>query len=362
MPTSSTFTIRELTGQTRTVVMQQRGLPYRPFTLKTKQRVSVSWNPGYSIGTGNVMGATEEPTTITGAWRTKFLGDETAGPCIAVNGTPVLTSREAVTLFDSLCREGQELEVTWDEDTRVGYLEEIESSRLNINDIDYSMTFEWISRGQAATAVVLATTTSVAGTAGTTRGFVDRFAAIAETPPYPVTPGFTAKIAAALVAFDGATNRIEAVVANAALVTTSPLMVVSAIVTQCNVLINTGKALRDVLDSTVASSTNSIANIKDQTYGQTLEALEWTRELRKGSRDILSLAVATRAANVNRIENELLAVYEARQGDDLRSISQTYYRTPFQWQTLAVFNNLSDFTLSPGDIILIPKISALTGS
>lgn len=360
--TGSTFTIRELTGQRRTVVMQQRGLPYRPFTLKTSQRVSVAWNPGYSIGTGNVMGAMEAPCTINGMWKTKYLGATAAGGCIEVNGEPVATARAAVTLFDSICREGQEIEVTWDEDVRVGYLKDVESSRLNKHDIEYAMTFEWISRGQAATAVVLATSVSLSSTANTARSRADRFRELAANPPYPPSFGLQEKLSVGFLAIEQATTIIEGAASSVAVLATRPLNAVSSVVSACNSLITTGKDLRDYFDSVVAGATNDAVAIKDQTYGQGLEAAAYLRELRSESQQTLRFAVDTRTAYIQRVENELLGIYEARQGDDLRSVSQMYYQTPFQWQTLAIFNNLVDFVLTPGDIILIPQITALETS
>lgn len=360
--TGSTFTLRELTGQQRTVVMQQRGLPYRPFTLKTSQRVTVSWNPGYSIGTGNVMGATEPPCTLNGAWKTKYLGETGAAPCITVNGSQVSTAREAVTLFDSLCREGQEIEVTWDEDVRVGYLNDVESSRHNKHDIDYALTFTWISRGQAATAVVLASSVSLSSSATSFRARANAIMALVANPPYPMVPKVSALLGQTLLAFDTAVAAIEGAASTVTVLATSPLNAASAVVAACNTIVSTGKGLRRTFQTFRADASNQAHSLGDQTYGQSLEAKQYMREIQAETQSMTRYAIATRAAYVSRIEQELLGIYEARQNDDLRTISQTYYGTPFQWQTLAVFNNLVDFSLHPGDIILVPKITALSTS
>lgn len=362
--TGSTFTVRELTGQRRTVILQARGLPYRPYTLKTQQRVSVGWNPGYSIGTANVMGATEAPTTIAGAWKDRFLGDTTTEPCIRMNGVAVTTAREAIKLFDSICREGQEIEVTWDEDVRVGFLEEFESSRQNVHDVDWTMQFVWISRGQAEVAVVLASSVSLATSASQARRRLDTMRAFLSNPPYPLLPDYESYVTNVLMELETDVQNIEAAASTVAVLASSPVSAARQVIASCNSIISTGKELRDYFDSFVPGLTRDVRSLGAQapSQGDTLAAYQYTRDIRAENASFVNFAVDTRSEYAMRVETELLGMYEAREGDDLRTISQLYYNTPFQWQTIATFNEITDATIHPGDLVLIPKISALENS
>jgi nucleoid-associated protein YgaU len=51
-----------------------------------------------------------------------------------------------------------------------------------------------------------------------------------------------------------------------------------------------------------------------------------------------------------------LGLYRAREGDDLRYVSQLYYGTPTQWRALMLFNGLDTTELYPGQTITIPRI------
>src|ERR1700690_3424684 len=119
--TSSSFSIQELTGpDLRLVVLQGRGLPYRPFKLSTNQRVELEWLPGSPEATSTVLSSKEDPATLNGYWKDKFIGvsgqDDSAGqgpPPILSQGVGIPPVIDASRLFDSLCRYGQLLEVTW---------------------------------------------------------------------------------------------------------------------------------------------------------------------------------------------------------------------------------------------------------
>ena len=58
----------------------------------------------------------------------------------------------------------------------------------------------------------------------------------------------------------------------------------------------------------------------------------------------------------------VLAVFQARDGDDLRKVSRIYYGTPDDWQSLMLYNGLDDDELSAGQIIIVPASPALVAS
>ncbi len=174
----SAFVIEQLTGRKRKVVLTGRALPYRPFKLSTKQRMELVWLPGYADATVTVLGPAEEPTTVTGYWKDKFVGpnitvaeksggleglvsdvgsalgfgDPPAAPAsqqpASLDGVPINNVQELVSVLDDICREGQLLTVKWGVTTRQGMLEEFEKTWHNAHDVEWSMKFSWSGRGE----------------------------------------------------------------------------------------------------------------------------------------------------------------------------------------------------------------------
>ena len=139
MSEPSVFTIRETTGPGRVVRLTDRGLPYRPYTLETLQRMATTWYPGNPVATATIFGAAEGPTQIDGAWKDKYIEPSNALRPILLDGEPPSDVREAVRFMDEITRAGQLLEVTWDETIRRGHLRRFAKRWLNRHDVEWSM-------------------------------------------------------------------------------------------------------------------------------------------------------------------------------------------------------------------------------
>ena len=68
----SSFSIRELTGDQRSVILTGRGMPYRPLGFKGKQGLTITWLPGNPIATATVLGPQEDPSDVNGYWKDNF--------------------------------------------------------------------------------------------------------------------------------------------------------------------------------------------------------------------------------------------------------------------------------------------------
>jgi nucleoid-associated protein YgaU len=153
------FKIEELSGQRRTVVLTGRGLPYRPLEVTTEQRVEVDWLPGSPHAVPTVLGPRDVATSLQGGWRAKYLVEDTQVPAIQVNNSPVPTLEDAVDLFDSLCREGQLLKVTWHVVTRVGFLSKWAPTWYDNTFLEWAIDFTWTGRDERPGTLVVASGT-----------------------------------------------------------------------------------------------------------------------------------------------------------------------------------------------------------
>lgn len=168
----STVIIEELGGQKRTLTLRGSGLPLQGAEWGGEQVVDTSWNPGSPVATQQVLGPTEMPSDWEGEWRTNRLA---ALPCLLSQGGG---SDQTVTLADTLRGvmddiriSGQLLRVTWVAKpgrrlVRVGRLTKLRTPFERADDLRWTATFTWISRGgTSAQAIADADQTLAASTA-----------------------------------------------------------------------------------------------------------------------------------------------------------------------------------------------------
>ncbi len=352
----SVFRITELTGDRRNVRLVDRALPYRPFRLVTKQRVEVEWNGGYDQGTANVMGAMEDPTSMQGMWKDMFIADNVAKPW-QLNGTPVLSVEEAVATMEDICRCGQLLQVSWNTQLRHGFMSEFEASWENPNDVAFTMKFDWTSRGQAIVPAVIAGTT-VSSAAGAYRGILRQLDA-ARTPPFPmasrlyrlITEG-SAEIAALL---DGALNTASAYAGQALQTVGAVQRMVS---TSQRVIGLVGDFILE-LEANVIGAYNSTVALGSLSSTLYLQTVQYLAEFKRVLRLLRRTAINTTTDLFPQIQNQVLAVHNAIEGQHLREVSAKYYRTPNNWQSIMHYNGLNTPELALGQVVLVPKPEVL---
>jgi hypothetical protein len=359
------FVIEETTGQKRKLRLVGRGLPYRPFTLTTKQRVEINWYPGNPIATSTILGATEEPTTIHGAWKDKFISSEGASieslasgavyP-ITLDDIPIGTVREAVTIVDDIVRAGQMLQVTWDEQVRHGHITEFEKSWQNFHDLDWTLGFSWISRGQAVVPAVVEQESPRRAASAISAANEDLRDAVNELA-IPTSPEFQFDLLSLLDTIDGLVNEVLSAVATGVKLVNTPFAVIARITSLCTRVIGAAEDLIDFATSQVDGAFDFVTPLANQSFQKRLADGWYFRRIMQNSRKLQRVAVARRAQFLKQIDSDLLAVYTAKMGDDLRTVSQLYYGSPFDWRPLMIFNDLSGPQLSAGQVVMVPRQS-----
>lgn len=367
LTTAAQFQIVEMTGSQRTVTLNTRGLPYRPFTLKGKQRTEITWYPGNPEATGTVLGASEDPTTINGKWKDMFLASSGSGPPgqggtalapIAMNGTQVTTAKDACVLFDDIRRQGQELKVTWDEITRVGYLTLFEQSWENLHDVAWTCEFSWISQGEPTAATVL--------DGGSTDDTNDQLSAQSinlntlALPSFPVPPDFTTLLVGALGTVNNAVSNAVNAGSVQATGATTPTSASQRTFASTNDVVSGSMQVVAVLDAQpprvlISNGTPTSPPLANLSLGDVVKSETYVRTTQLAARKLQRTAAISRAALMRALQNDLIGVWQASAGEDLRDVSDVFYGSRLQWRGLLLFNELASTELSLGQLVLVPR-------
>lgn len=373
MPTAvegaSTFTIKELTGDRREVVLAGRCLPYRPYTLRTVQRAEVDWSGGSPIGTATVMGSGEEPSTIGGMWKDKYMGataeDPASGPgnelvSFTFNGQAVESCREAEQIMNWMVKAGQLMEVTWDLVTRHGILKSFERSWHNVHDLEWSMDFEWISNGEQEVGAALAQEISLSDTASAlgkqTKDLLKEI-----QPEFPISLNLQSQLNSYGQKLNDLAQQAFAVVGEVAQQAKAPadatrnmITLAQSLATQAGDLIRTLEAQPY---STINRDSSFNASSTDPSFADRTTAAEYSRRVQKQARALRAEASIRRAKMADDLESDLVGQWVAREGQNLRDVSREYYGTPNEWRRLQSFNVLETSELRAGQIVLVPRLS-----
>lgn len=156
---TSVMTIEELTGSKRRLDLIGGGLPAKGASWGGQTRVATQWNAGNPEATQHVLGPQEDPSAWEGMWRTTTL---IASPCQFTeqeggSPAPIVAAASLDRIFEDIRVSGQLLRVTWTnmqgsparqaQKVRLGRLQQYKGDFDTLDDIKWSATFEWISRG-----------------------------------------------------------------------------------------------------------------------------------------------------------------------------------------------------------------------
>lgn len=412
------FTIVELRGQSRSIILRGRGLPYPPFELGVDQRIVTTWNPGYGQATATVLGSQDRPTTINGMWKDRFIQKpatkdtgsgitatiaEARKQVVAISGAlsggfgedaefkaPVVKDgedvpsvRDVVELFDSVLREGQLLEVRWDIHRRHGFLRSFVPSWLNVHDVEWEMTFDWIGKGEnidvvAETESVATVYEELVAATEDIEAILDEADAIVDELDDRVTSTLQSLVELVDMV-KGAVNTVQRLV-------NLPSSAMRRTAATLNSIIARGKEISDDFesmpfalqhrDSQRADSFGSVT-VRSAALGQsgtagnvnylsprqvsavsTISSASIAHRIKRAVRSLISTAAFRRAQIFRTLQTQLQDVYQAREGEDLRDVAARLYNDSGEWKRLMLYNGLTTPVLNGGQVILVPKVSA----
>lgn len=363
MADPSTFTIRELTGDKRTLVLAGRALPYQPIAYEGRMRAEFTHYPGLPVATIQMLGAMEGPSTFTGMWKDRFVKSLTDSGAVhepeavaLFNGVQVEDSRALVDAMDSIRLAGQLLEVTWDTIIRHGVLTTFRPTWTRREDVEWSVEFTWSSRGETPSPVAIPAAPAVDDLAARARTLFEQITAAAEST-FQVADNFASTVGGLLERIDEAVTAIENGASGTAALILSPVEAGNRVLAAVQTIKDAAVELISVVESTPANVVRTVTGTVDElTFGQNLEAEDYTWGLKVSARDLRTLAAeegdrlrhTTQAADVR-------ASFTAREDMDLRQVSTLYFGTPDEWRRLAAYNGLSSSRLAAGQLVLIPR-------
>lgn len=419
--TTPTLEIEELGGQRRVIVLQGRALPYPPIALGVRQRVVTTWLPGYSRATATVLGAEDDNTSLNGRWKDKYLMKPAAPPPVGAagaavsgalqavtavsgaltggfgesgdftapmtsSGEPVASLQDAVRLFDSVCREGQELFVTWGPERRVGHLVRFVPTYDTLHDADWEVEFEWTGRDEKFEPGTFAADVTAQSTFEELAGIVsDLEAILAEGGA--ITEALDDVVTSSLQSIVSLVETLGSGLATVNALVNLPANTVRRTIATLTSMVAASQEMADAFDLVPFSAQSRTAERADRfrgpavssvalavtapgampgrvttfefqrrvTFTQTLQRAAQARRIQAVARRLRATAAIRRAQLSKQFNSDIEAVYTARAGQDLKDVSMGVYHTRDQWIRLMVFNELSTSVLYPGQVILCPR-------
>lgn len=357
---ASSLTIRELSGERRSIVLSGRGLPFRPFELGKEQRVELTWLPGIGEATATVMGPKQPPLQMQGKWADKYLTDANFDPMrtdypIMLNGVLVATVDEACKLFDSLTESGQMVELTWFTQRRTGIISKFTPRWHTVHDVEWSLNIEVIGTGDPLGVPVFAAVTSIGDVGKQLKNGLAGITSLSLNLPLDLGVGraiadFTNGIQDLILDVENTLQSFTNGILRPVFAIRGLISTIRSIEDECNLM-------RDFMIGRVTQAFSAI-DPADQTATDAIEAEAFRREFLAETAALRAQAIAYRNSLAKDIgQTDLAALYYARQGDTLQSISTTYYGSPFEWRRILLYNDLDSTELKPGMMILVPKIN-----
>jgi nucleoid-associated protein YgaU len=374
--------IEELTGQRRKLVLQERALPYRPLKMSGEQGHSLTWYPGNPVASIQILGAREDETTIEGQWKDRFIGrplsrgSATVWPASITDPSgavgAVRSVGDLVEFVNDFRRQGQQVEMRWDEIQRKGIIARFEHNWLNIHDVEFSIKFVW-AQISADVEVPLALTVSAPADIATRQRILgDDVQAEADAMDL-ANDDFLSKLKEALRNVQGA---IQSVVNTAqqnidgvlAIADTLRRFASLAEFTKAEAFRviqqtqNQVAALGIKLPVTVVQGAGPgglplvTVNRGQPSAAKVTAFVAQNRATRVSARNLRG-EVARQADDLaGQVgDRQVFAVIIARAGDDLRGISTRVYGTPNEWRSIATFNGLHASQLTGGEVLLVPR-------
>jgi hypothetical protein len=358
------FTIRELSGERRTLNLGEAAQPYRPFTLEGEQRLSTTWYPGSPVATAQVLGAKENQTVVRGFWKDRRLSRPGTDPGnndapATLDGTALITSVDLADAVDDIRRKGSLIEVVWLHVVRVGFIQRFQQSWHNQHDVEWELTFEWIAKDQDNQAVAFGRrevdmSETIRVSATDVNGVGDLFA----TAP-DLSPAFLDEASVALNGLYEATLDLQVAVAGSVSGFLSPFDALRRMVAGLGFIVTDTAALLERqyarADGQMLMLGTPNELLSDLTAGEYASAMVTNRRVTRQARRTRHNAARAQAQAVRSIEPDLAATFSAREDDDLRQVSTRFYGTPDEWQRLARFNNLRSSKLRAGQVVMVPR-------
>jgi nucleoid-associated protein YgaU len=364
--------ISQLTGNNNAILLRNRALPYQKAEfLSGKQNENKAVYPGNPIATIQILGSEELPTTFTGRWSDRFVEADiyygtqktTVSPNDATAGLG--NAKQLVIFFNTLRLEGQAVGVSWDDFYEEGILKECHFTFIRSQDIEYTLEFEWTKQDISQTQIAAGIPTTfqnivndIANIQSQISSFSDELISI-QGYLSTITVAFETTLNGLIGSIAYATQNLIGLgtqVLNMAAATTS--VYVSAVNLLQGLIIQSAQLVRQVNDIETQL-------LQPTGWQQTKDYLDFITGLAnlKNQAGVMVNTASNYSESLNKNyvqNNDYITQYVAKDGDNLRMVSQKFYGDSSYWSYLADINFLQNSGLTSGTVVLIPKIPGST--
>lgn len=365
--TATTFTIRELTGDRRTLTLAGRALPYRPVPFSGSQRAEFTWYPGNPHATVQVLGAAEDPSNFRGQWKNRFLRNVSFGglpvipTAIALRDNVALTDvAELAQFVDDIRRKGPLVEVTWRHLKRQGILMQFFQTWGEPvgEDLAWEMNFTWISQGDEASPAVISSRMDLGDVQGSWQIVAAAVTTARANPPFEQPRVFRERADNIVASIGASADEVVGAVSNVVVGATSSQDGVRRLASVMDSVNQQAQALRAEVSNETAESERfnlPAAPGAPPSFSSRLRANIYSRGLYDSAREAQKQANLQRDDFVRKLNPQLIAAFVAREGQNLRDVARAFYGTQDEWGVLLDFNNFQSSRLSAGQVVFVPK-------
>lgn len=357
------------------IVLTQRALPKRDgmITFEGDMAAEFVHYPGNPIKTVQILGAVEGSMTISGVWKDRFIGDPNAfassrtnaqvfanfKPAATLDGSTIPTVVDLVQAFDTMRRQGLLVKMVWGPYVRIGIIKHFRAAHITIHDVDWTLDLEWISQGEPLGPITPARGADLSQSRNALRNIATNLSD-AIVAPFADLTAKADEIRAGVQSVNAGVEQVSAAISQSAAAIASPVQAATSSVS----ILATIAGSAESLAASVARQCvwDSFYGLPPQavTLGQYVKAQAYNRFIRsnaRAARDVSNNSALDVAQQV--ISPTLLAVVEARDGQDMRDVSNRFYNTPEHWRDLARFNGVTTSKLEPGQIVYVPPLASI---
>lgn len=364
------FLIQETTGSVQDIILLKgRALPFRPLSVEGVQREDTTWYQGSPVGSQQVHGAQEMPTTINGKWCDRYIG-ETDLEFAAVNGVTIDNVRDLTAAVDGIRRRGTEVLVQWMHISRRGVLKRFKQTWQNFHDVEWEIEFSWNSIDDADISNLGTREFDLSDLSGAFAADVIELSA-ASTPFIERLHSWTESMTSSVAKMTSAIADLESTISSyldgaygAIDAARRALSVVDIVIATTDDLITQLYAVTDAAASglTLIGGFIDFSAFASVRFGDTLRSARATRDAVSIARRMRRNAAQARADIIRSQSPDLRAAFVAKVRTDLREVSVKYFGTPNHWHALQRFNNLSASYIDGGQVLLIPRDPGSVGA
>lgn len=371
---NSYFEIKQMSGPKRTLRLSGRALPFvESMSFGGIQRTEKTLYGGCPDASIQVQGPDELDWSPNGMWSDRYLtGNDATGTAQLTtgsaassgSGTQLQTALAIAQILDLIRREGQLVRVAWDVEVRYGILKKFDyKPRPTMDRLEWSADFEWVGRSDQPALPSLPQRIGVLD-------FASRLARanqllqsltrdINELPSqFPLDFGALSGFRESADALGGLRNSAYNAVAAYTQQLQSATDTARSVLTLGSQSITAGIDLADLTQRESYRQLTGAADLSTITAGQYVAAAGYAR--RVGDQGLSYVQTGQEFINTAQqsFVDDILAVVQVREGDDLRSIALDKYQNAEQWRDIAIYNGLR----GPGDVVAgesvyVPRIN-----